>query len=383
MSTTTETTTKMLKTSAKAKAGATKTTKTTTTTTAREELTKEEAASLAPGSATVTGSTVKGDELTVTPATTATFREGKNGVSFFLMDISHAQRDIRRMEDSLIEHVKDTMCILETRSGETIELMYIGKTHCDADKRKTTPTFDPLNHENWTLSGINRRWTRHKKNPKVPSEGMVVLCAFTKHDLLTGARRSQEHLALAMEQRLIHYFQFVDTKTIVVNDEFKPGGTTNHTKDTSRELSISVLSDISELDLSADTPIPPEPTYCAYVVYMTYSYLPPKKKWPGLRQKQKIALEKQREEKEKRSKKPKDKDDSDTDSGEDEVTSKDDSVQDEESLLDEESITSPLFHSTPISSPLSALSSKENIQPLSSPLSTVKRDLLPALLQTV
>ena len=345
MSTTTTVTTKTLKTTAVAEP--IKTTITIARTTARGQVTQAEADNLRPGTATMTTRTVTETKTTATCTTTTTFREGENGVSLFLMDISHAQRDIRRMEDSLIEHVKDTMCILETRSDKTIEKMYIGKTHCDVDKRKNKQ-FNRLNDEHWTLKGINDRWAKHQENPKVPSEGMVVLCAFTKHDLPVGSRRSQEHLALAMEQRLIHYFQIFDTKTIVVNEDFKPGKTTNHTKSTSHDTS-SVLSDNSELDLTADNPIPPEPTYCAYVVYITYSYLPPEKKSPDLRQK---PVENKQE-------KPKDEDDLDTDSREKEATSN----------------ASLTLYSTPLMSEMSI----KPPSPSLSPLSTMKRDLLTAL----
>ena len=352
MSTTTTETTKTLKTTAAAEP--IKTIKTIVRTAAKGQVTQAEAAKLAPGTATMTTRTVTENKTTKTQATTATFREGKDGVSFFLMDISHAESDKVRMEDSLIEHLKDTICILEKKSGETIKQIYIGKSYCAVDQRYKDKQFRRLNHEHWTLSGINSRWTNHQEKTKVPSDGMVVLCAFTRDDLPIDSRRSHEFLALAMEQRLIQHFQIFDTKTSTINKDFKPGKTTNHTKNTSHDTS-SVLSDNSKLDLTADNPIAPDPKYCAYVVYMTYSYLPPEKKSPSSKQK---PVE----------------DDSDTDSGEDDT----DSGEEEATSKDDDT---PLpLESTPIPSQKSASSSKENNLPLPSPLSTMKKDLQPVLL---
>ena len=174
------------------------------------------------------------------------------------------------MEENLVEHVKDTIHILESRFEEKIELMYIGKTYADVHGE----TFDRLDHNTWDRTGINDRWSGSSghKGKYYAKDGMVVLCAFTKDDLPTGSRRSHEYLALAMEQRLIHHFQIFDTDKIAVNQTFNAGNPTAHTKDSTRDLSSSIASDISYLDLTCD-PTPPEPTHYASVLYMTFAYI--------------------------------------------------------------------------------------------------------------
>ena len=222
-----------------------------------------------------------------------------------------------------------------------------------------------------------------------------------------GSRRSREYLVIGMEQRLIHHFQIFDTDRIVVNETFDAGETT-HTKDSSHDiLSISVRSDNPDLDLT-DNRTPPEAKYHAYVVYMTFTYLPPKEDWPKLRKEQEQELEEEKRKKEERNKKEEKREQKAKETEwkkAEELQRKEEEKQKEakEIALDDESISEasltksamsafseyyPLFSSTPISSPkesisstTSALSSKENIPPLStsSPLSTVRKDLLPAL----
>ena len=275
MSTTTTVTTKTLKTTEAAEP--IKTIKTIARTTAKGEVTQDEAANLAPGTAKMTTRTVTETTISEKPEKTATFREGLEGRYFFLLDITHAERDKVRMEENLIEHVKDTILILEARLKRTIGQIYIGKTYVGIkDGQIFDQIFDRLDHRTWTMTGtnttmkgINDRWSEHQKN----SEGMVVLCAFTREDLPAGSRRSQEHLAVAMEQRLIHHFQIFDTEKLTVNKSFNEGGTTKHTKD-NNQASPGVHFDYNDLDHTCNPTTPPSPTYCAYVIYMTFSFLP-------------------------------------------------------------------------------------------------------------
>ena len=69
------------------------------------------------------------------------------------------------------------------RIWNEINLMYIGKTYID---NKMGTTFDRLNHTTWNRKGINDRWSDHKGESK-PTDGMVVLCAFTQGDLPAGS----------------------------------------------------------------------------------------------------------------------------------------------------------------------------------------------------
>ena len=167
------------------------------------------------------------------------------------MDITQSGKDKARMEDILVNHVKDTIRILERRSEKTIKCMYIGKTYTDVREGET---FNRLNHETWKMSD---RLSDHN-DKYYAKDGKVVLCAFTESDLPAGSRRSQEFLAVAMEQRLIHHFQIFETNKLVANKTFDQGGISNHTNNCTLRTSDSVD--------------PPKPNHHAYVVYMTFAY---------------------------------------------------------------------------------------------------------------
>ena len=242
---------------------------TTSTETERttRQLTEEEAADIAPRSTKMTTRVetrkeVTGDETTVTVGPTTTkFKPGGLALKdhfFFLIDINHSEKDKERMEEILVEHVKDTICVLESTSGRIINKMYIGKTYVDGTDGTT---FNCLNHETWDKKGIAKRWSDHKGDGK-PTDGMVVLCAFTQDDLPAGSRRSHEYLAVAMEQRLIHHFQIFDTKElpVAVNSSFDQGGISVHTNTTSK------------LNTCENAHAPPQPAHHASVVYMTFAY---------------------------------------------------------------------------------------------------------------
>ena len=139
--------------------------------------------------------------------------DGQGGVYYRLMDITQSGKEKARMEDILVNHVKDTIRILESTSRKTIEFMYIGKTYTDVREGQT---FNRLNHETWKMSD---RLSDHN-DKYYAKDGKVVLCAFTESDLPAGSRRSQEFLAVAMEQRLIHHFQIFETNKLVANKTF-------------------------------------------------------------------------------------------------------------------------------------------------------------------
>ena len=215
-----------------------------------------------------------------------------------LIDIAQSYQDKAAMEQGLVNHVNNTIRLLEQRSRRKIELMYIGKAN--VDKNGDSEYFDHMDPTTWTTDGIASRWIAHK-NKYYAQGGMVVLCVFTEDHLPVGSRRSQEFLALAMEQRLIHHFQIFDTEKVLVNETFNSGKTTVHTKD-AWKLSISIEKDHADLDLTSREPVP-NPKYCAYVIYMTFTYLPPKVEWKGLREKQEKKLKEQKESDEKKARK--------------------------------------------------------------------------------
>ena len=215
-----------------------------------------------------------------------------------LIDISQSNRDKVKMEENLVRQVNDAIHMIEEKSGREIELMYIGKTY--ADKKEQEQRFNRLDPTEWDTKGIKARWDDHrsenpekkaKRNADHAKDGMVVVCVFTRDDLPAGSRRSQEYLALAMEQRLIHHFQIFDARKILINKTFDEGSISTHTKSFS-ELSISVYSDNPELDLTRSIP---KPNHYAGVLYMTFAFLPPEKDWKEVREKQKTALKEQRE----------------------------------------------------------------------------------------
>ena len=437
-STTTTVTIKTLK----ATAEATKTIKTTTRTVARGEVTEDEATDIAAGSMRMSTRTVTETAMTEMPTTTTTFSDSARLADryFYLLDITHSESDKVRMEENLVEHVKDTISILESKSGEKIRWMYIGKTYIDVREGQT---FNRLNHETWKEKGIDDRWnsTRTRKGHKdqyYAKDGMVVLCAFTQDDLPTGSRRSHEYLALAMEQRLIHHFQIFDTNElpVVVNPSADQGSTSIHTN----------TSKLNECENARAAP-PPQSAHRASVVYMTFAYREEgqeggrqegqgggrqegqgggRQEQRGGRQEgqgggrqeqgQERGQEGGQEDDEENNEENNEENEDSKENGEDEENNEDNRDEEENAPLKEsvsetssakksakEISTSlpmsafaenyPHFSSTPISSPkesissptTSALPSKENIPPLStsSPLSTVRKDLLPALEETL
>ena len=219
-----------------------------------------------------------------------------------LIDISQSNRDKVKMEENLVRQVNDAIHMIEDKSGREIELMYIGKTFVD---KAVGQPFNRLDPETWIKNGIKARWEDHtslekknKRNADHAKDGLVVLCVFTRDDLPAGSRRSQEFLAIAMEQRLIHHFQIFDARKILINKTFDEGSRSPHTKSFS-ELSISVYSDNPELDLTRSIP---KPNHYAAVIYMTFAFLPPeselREKKANQREKEKCKKEQEKKKKE-------------------------------------------------------------------------------------
>ena len=313
------------------------------------------------------------------------------------MDITEFKGNKEGMEKRLVDHIKEAIQEQET-DGNKIEWLYIGKTYVDKDKR------NPFNHMNpgtWKTNGIADRWIPHQDNPEIPSDGMVVLCAFTKEHLPDHSRRSQEFLAIAMEQRLIQHFQIFDTERKLVNDSFNQGGTSDHTNESVNTTTSFNADDttIIAIDpaLNISSRDPPTPNHHAYVLYMTYAYKEktsagegtPGKEDESSPSKQDSSMTDKQPKYEgpagtKRKKFPSHSpppNESTTPPPNESTTPP---PNESTTPPPNESASRPLRSSTPISSmkqstssPTSASSSKRN-----DPLSTVRTDLLPALVAT-
>ena len=108
-----------------------------------------------------------------------------------LIDISG--EDKVTMEESLVEHVKNTIDKLKKLSRKDIELVYLGKTYVGKKKKKCFNRLDP---ETWKKKGIKARWEDHYSKIKTTTnsrkeyvdanyakDGMVVLCVFTEEGI--------------------------------------------------------------------------------------------------------------------------------------------------------------------------------------------------------
>ena len=249
---------------------------TSTTTTSLDTTRKGNTTTTAIKTTTKTIEAAKITETTTTTTTTVKPIPKKSDVKgpwkYRLVDITEFKGNKEGMEKRLVDHIKEAIQEQET-DGNKIEWLYIGKTYVDKDKRKP---FNHMNPENWKTNGIADRWIPHQGNPEIPSDGMVVLCAFTKEHLPDHSRRSQEFLAIAMEQRLIQHFQIFDTERKLVNDSFNQGGTSDHTNESVNTTTSFNAGDttIIAIDpaLNISSRDPPTPNHHAYVLYMTYAY---------------------------------------------------------------------------------------------------------------
>ena len=144
------------------------------------------------------------------------------GYSFNLVDLG-IDTPISTMEQRLIAQLESTVRELERHSGRRIAKIYIGKTYIP---RRRAPgggfvPFDRLNPNTWRMDGIGNRWRDHRRD--YGKDGLVVLSAITRETVPKGSRMSQEDLALALEQRLLHHHLLVQPDPRVVNETFTAG----------------------------------------------------------------------------------------------------------------------------------------------------------------
>ena len=155
---------------------------------------------------------------------TATVR----GYSFNLVDLGIGT-PISTMEQMLIAQLESTVEELERRSDMIIGRIYIGKTYIP---RRRTPgggfvPFECLNSNTWRMKGISDRWREHHRRD-YGRDGLVVLCAITRETVPEGSPMSQEDLALAMEQKLLHHYLLSHLDLRVVNETFTAGHLAQH-----------------------------------------------------------------------------------------------------------------------------------------------------------
>ena len=155
---------------------------------------------------------------------TATVR----GYSFNLVDLGIGT-PISTMEQMLIAQLEDTVEKLESHPDRRIAKIYIGKTYIP---RRKAPgggfvTFNRLNPNTWRMDGISSRWREHHRRG-YGRDGLVVLCATTREIVPERAQMSQEDLALAMEQKLLHHYLLSHPDPRVVNETFTAGHLAQH-----------------------------------------------------------------------------------------------------------------------------------------------------------
>lgn len=103
---------------------------------------------------------------------------------------------------------------LETQSGKRIGGLYIGKTFVHRKKRRS---FNPMDPDTFTKSGISSRWGKHKTKD-YGRDGMVVLGVITREIAATlgfeddpegtlGWLSKQEKSVLEIEKRLQYHFR--------------------------------------------------------------------------------------------------------------------------------------------------------------------------------
>ena len=150
------------------------------------------------------------------------------GYSFNLVDVGIVGKDtpIISMEQILIKQLEDTVRELERSSGRRIARIYIGNTYIP---HRRTPgggfvPFSCMNPNTWRKAGISSRWRSHHRQ----RDGLVVLCAVTRDHMPERSTMSQEQLALAMEQRLLHHYYLTNPDPRFVNETFTTGHLAQH-----------------------------------------------------------------------------------------------------------------------------------------------------------
>ena len=133
------------------------------------------------------------------------------------------QDTLLEADDKLITNIDRLFQVFQTRRGKEITMFYIGKTYVRWNKKykRNVAPLDPLT---WNKTGISKRWGKHKENI-YGKGGMIVIAVITRDQVPTTAasKVNQELYTLALEQRLLHYYQITKGDKRLQNDTFTSG----------------------------------------------------------------------------------------------------------------------------------------------------------------
>ena len=161
--------------------------------------------------------------------------DGKVGYSFNPANIKSLTVEL--IESKLVETMDETMKLLQDGTKKTIKIYYFGKTHIS--KTEDSAQLSIVDPNTWKMGGIGSRWRWHKDKVYC-KDGLVVLGVFTR-ETLPESVKDHEQFALSMEQTLTKYYLYHCSDSRVHNKTFTAG-----------RLSGA--------------------KYCAYCVYMTFTY---------------------------------------------------------------------------------------------------------------
>ena len=183
--------------------------------------------------------------------------------SFNPVDLT-GERNVKQIKRKLIQQLGETVKALEFHSDRKIANIYIGKTFVKQKRKhgRGFQTFRTSDHHTWKKNGISSRWRDHRKQD-YGRDGLVVLGVLTRQSLPKECSRRihQEHLALAMEQKLLHHYLLSEPDSRVVNETFTAGNL-DHGKSFAYAVYMafsygegSTTMDTEELNQDASSPL--------------------------------------------------------------------------------------------------------------------------------
>ena len=157
------------------------------------------------------------------------FEQLYNGECYYVCDreclVHVTQLDtLQKAEDKLTEKIDTLFQDLRIQTGKEIKMFYIGKTFVQANQKYTK--LNQLKPDSWRKGGISSRWNDHRKE-EYGRDGMIVIAVITRDQVPEGAasKVKQELYTLALEQRLLHYYQITKGDERLHNETFTSGGT--------------------------------------------------------------------------------------------------------------------------------------------------------------
>ena len=180
---------------------------------------------------------------------------------------------LEKAEDKLVENIENIFQDLQTQREKKITKFYIGKTFVQANQKY--PKLNPLNPGSWRKGGISSRWNDHRKE-EYGRDGMIVIAVITRDQVPTTAasKVKQELYTLALEQRLLHYYQITKGDERLHNETFTSGGTDKKgSAGYALYVAFSLSEDEEEIHLSTNTQ--DRCTSTDDVVFVKYSPPPP------------------------------------------------------------------------------------------------------------